>query len=214
MINIKYSLKESECACTRTYISAENNNRMLEKEKAFIGSTAYTNCHFPQTCKTLLFKQNWGLYQNKSEFKLQEPARSGLHVNENLRNGKISHHHSLGWSLFLLFYSVFKWILQYTWKQDFLSVSFNINHISSFVHIQQYLPWESKAMHIYRETLQSGNSFEDHSSKITGEDQDDLDRVITLRCRFSWLEIPIQKQSCVLTHSLALWSSVGSTHIL
>lgn len=58
MIHIKFSLKESECACTCAYILAENNNKMLEKEKAFIGSTAYTNCHFPHTCKTLLFKQN------------------------------------------------------------------------------------------------------------------------------------------------------------
>lgn len=115
---------------------------MLEKEKALIGSTAYTNCHFPQTCKTLLFKQNWRLYQNKSEFKLQEPARNGLHVNENLRNAKISHHLSLGWSSFLLLFNlVFKLILQYIWKKDFFIrkdlFSLNINHISSFVPLQQ-----------------------------------------------------------------------------
>lgn len=46
------------------------------------------------------------------------------------------------------------------------------------------------------------------------EDEDALDRVITLRGRFSWLEIPIQEQSCVLTHSLALWRDVDSTHTL
>jgi len=37
MSHIKCSLKESEYRCTCVYILAENNNKMLEKGKAFIG---------------------------------------------------------------------------------------------------------------------------------------------------------------------------------
>lgn len=69
-------------------------------------------------------------------------------------------------------------------------------------------------MHSYSETSQSERSLEDHRSKITGEDGDALDKVITLWCGFSWSEIPIQKKFCVLTHTLALRRGIGTTYTL